>query len=91
MPKSLESKPWSTPLQKITQASSFTHEGEQYIYTYLRDQGWHLVANEGRNAVSYRFMKEYNESVADADGGQDNYGLKILLAYYEYYNVFAGF
>jgi len=72
-------------------AQFFTHEGEQYIYTYLRDQGWHLVANEGRNAVSYRFMKEYNEAAADADGGQDNFGLKILLAYYEFYNVFAGF
>ena len=73
-------------------AQFFIHEGEQWIYTYLPDQGWHLVANEARSPVSYRFIKEYNESInANANGSQDNFGLKILLAYYEYYNVFAGF
>ncbi|MGC6418961.1 MAG: zinc-dependent metalloprotease [Bradymonadia bacterium] len=73
-------------------AQLFIHEGEQWIYTFLADQGWHLVANESRSPVSYRFIKEYNESInAGAGGDQDNFGLKILLAYYEFYNVFAGF
>jgi len=37
-------------------------------------------------------MKDYNEDLnASASESQDNYGLKILLAYYEYYNNFVGF
>jgi hypothetical protein len=70
----------------------FIHEGQQYAYTYLADQGWHLTASEGRSPVSYRFLKEYNDDVnAGANGNADNFVLKILLAYYEFYNVFAGF
>ena len=42
--------------------------------------------------MSYQFIREYNEALrANADTDQDNYGLKILLAYYEYYNNFVGF
>ena len=73
-------------------AQFFIHDGERYVYTYLADQGWHLVAREGRSPVSFQFIKDYNESInASARGDQDDFGLKILLAYYEYYNNFVGF
>ena len=37
-------------------------------------------------------MKDYNDALnGGASGTLDNYGLKILLAYYEYYNNFVGF
>lgn len=73
-------------------AQVFEHRGEQLVYTYLADRGWHLVSGRSRNPVSFQFMKEYNESLrAQGDDELDNYGLKILLAYYEYYNNFVGF
>ena len=73
-------------------AQFFVYEGQRYVYTYLDDQGWHLVAQESRSPVSFRFLKDYNESInASARGDQDTFGLKILLAYYEYYNNFVGF
>ncbi len=73
-------------------AQLFIHEGEEYAYTYLEDQGWHLVSNRSRSPVSFQFMKDYNEDLnAGRRGNLDNYGLKILLAYYEYYNNFVGF
>ncbi|HKP56126.1 MAG TPA: zinc-dependent metalloprotease [Polyangiales bacterium] len=70
----------------------FVHEGEQYIYTYLEDRGWHLVTNQSRSPVSFQFMREYNEDLnSGRTGDLDNYGLKTLLAYYELYNNFVGF
>ena len=73
-------------------AQIFVHEGEQYIYSYLEDQGWHLVANEARSPVSFQYMRDYNEALnGSRSGSQDNYGLKTLLAYYERYNNFVGF
>ncbi len=73
-------------------AQLFSHEGEQYVYTYLADRGWHLVSGRSRNPVSFQFIKEYNEKLrAQGNDTEDNYGLKILLAYYEYYNNFSGF
>ncbi|HKU44712.1 MAG TPA: zinc-dependent metalloprotease [Polyangiales bacterium] len=70
----------------------FVHDGEQYIYTYLADQGWHLVSNQSRSPVSFQFMREYNEALnSGRQGDLDNYGLKTLLAYYELYNNFVGF
>ena len=70
----------------------FNHEGEEYVYTYLEDRRWHLVAGKSRNPVSYQFIRDYNDSLNDgANTSLDNYGLKILLAYHEYYNNFVGF
>jgi uncharacterized protein DUF4953 len=70
----------------------FTNEGQEYVYTYLPDQNWHLVASRSRSPVSYQYMRDYNQSLnASASGTLDNYGLKILLAYYEFYNNFVGF
>ncbi len=73
-------------------AQVFDHRGEQLVYTYLPDRGWHLVSGRSRNPVSFQFMKEYNEALrAQGDAELDNFGLKILLAYYEFYNNFVGF
>jgi len=44
-------------------AQVFVHNGEQYVYTYLKDRGWHLVANASRSPVSFQYMKDYNESL----------------------------
>ncbi len=71
---------------------TFMHEGEEYVYTYLEDRSWHLVAGKSRSPVSFQFMRDYNESLnGSASDTLDNYGLKILLAYHEYYNNFVGF
>jgi hypothetical protein len=79
-------------LREDNPAQLFVHNGEQYIYTYLEDRGWHLVTNLSRSPVSYQFMREYNEDLnAGRTGNLDNYGLKTLLAYYEIYNNFVGF
>ena len=73
-------------------AQTFLRGGEEYIYTFLTDRSWHLVASKSKSPVSYQFMKEYNEGLrSDASADSDNYGLKILLAYYEYFNNFVGF
>lgn len=73
-------------------AQLFWHNGEEYVYTYLADRQWHLVASKSRSPVSYQYMKDYNEALnAEASTSLDTYGLKILLAYYEYYNNFQGF
>jgi len=70
----------------------FFHAGEEYVYTYLEDRDWHLVANRSRNPVSFSYMKDYNRSLnSHASESLDNFGLKILLAYYEYFNNFVGF
>ena len=70
----------------------FTFNGEEYVYTFLPDQGWHLVSNRSRAPVSYQYIRDYNQSLnGEADPDLDNFGLKILLAYYEYYNNFVGF
>jgi len=70
----------------------FTQNGEEYVYTFLPDQGWHLVASRSRSPVSYQYMRDYNQSLnAGASATLDDYGLKILLAYYELYNNFVGF
>jgi hypothetical protein len=70
----------------------FTDDGQEYVYTYLPDQNWHLVASRSRSPVSYQYVRDYNQSLnAGASGTLDNYGLKILLAYYEFYNNFVGF
>lgn len=79
-------------LREDNPAQLFVHDGEQYIYTYLEDRGWHLVTNLSRSPVSYQFMREYNEALnAGRRGDLDNYGLKTLLSYYELYNNFVGF
>lgn len=71
---------------------TFVLRGEQYVYTYLPDRNWHLVARKSRSPVSYQYLREYNEALnAGADPDLDNYGLKILLAYYEYFNNFVPF
>ncbi|MCB9546198.1 MAG: zinc-dependent metalloprotease [Myxococcales bacterium] len=71
---------------------TFVYDSELYVYTYLPDRNWHLVARASRSPVSYQYLREYNESLnAGADPDLDNYGLKILLAYYEYFNNFVGF
>ncbi|MCU0693060.1 MAG: zinc-dependent metalloprotease [Polyangiaceae bacterium] len=73
-------------------AGLFSHKGEQYVHSFLPDQSWHLVASKSRSPVSYQFMKDYNEAVrGEASASEDTYGLKILLAYYEYFNNFVGF
>jgi hypothetical protein len=70
----------------------FTNDGQEYVYTYLPDQNWHLVASRSRSPVSYQYVRDYNQSLnASASGTLDNYGLKMLLAYYEFYNNFVGF
>lgn len=73
-------------------SQTFVKDGEEYVYTYLDDRSWHLVAAKSKSPVSYQFIKEYNENLnGNGDDTTDNYGLKILLAYYEYYNNFVGF
>ena len=70
----------------------FVHNGEEYVYTFLDDRDWHLVANRSRNPVSFSYIKDYNRALnSDANDTRDNFGLKILLAYYEYFNNFVGF
>ena len=83
-------------LREATRADNpiraFMFEGEEYVYTYLADRNYHLVANKSKSPVSYQYIRDYNEALyARADDDLDNYGLKILLAYYEYYNNFVGF
>lgn len=72
-------------------AQTFVHNGEEYVYTFLPDRSWHLVSGRSRSPVSFQFMKDYNESLRTGSETEDNFGLKILLAYYEYYNNFQGF
>jgi hypothetical protein len=72
-------------------AQTFEHRGEQWC-----TRTWPIAAGTwsraARGPVSFQFMKEYNESLrAQGDDELDSYGLKILLAYYEYYNNFVGF
>ncbi|MEQ9499728.1 MAG: zinc-dependent metalloprotease [Deltaproteobacteria bacterium] len=70
----------------------FVHDGEEYTYTYLADQGWHLTAGKSRSPVSFQYIRDYNDDLnAGASETLDNFGLKILLAYYEYFNNFVGF
>jgi hypothetical protein len=70
----------------------FTQDGQEYVYTFLPDQGWHLVSSRSRSPVSYQYMRDYNQALnAGADDTLDDYGLKILLAYFEFYNNFVGF
>lgn len=70
----------------------FSSGGQEYVYTYLPDRSWHLVSSKSRSPVSYQFMRDYNESLnGTASTSLDSYGLKILLAYHEYYNNFVGF
>jgi hypothetical protein len=70
----------------------FIFEGETYVYTYLPDRNWHLVARKSRSPVSFQFMRDYNDSLnSGASTSLDNYGLKIMLAYHEYFNNFQGF
>ena len=71
---------------------TFVHDGEEYVYTYLDDRRWHLVAGKSRSPVSFQFIRDYNDSLNDgANSSLDSYGLKILLAYHEFYNNFVGF
>lgn len=64
----------------------------EYAYTYLQDRGWHLVAGKSRSPVSYQYIRDYNESLrGGASDSLDNYGLKVLLAYHEYYNNLSGY
>ena len=71
---------------------TFVYDGEEYVYIFLPDRTWHLVAGRSRSPVSFQFMRDYNEALnGGASAGLDNYGLKILLAYHEYYNNFVGY
>ena len=73
-------------------SQTFVKDGEEYVYTYVTDRAWHLVAAKSKSPVSYQFIKEYNENLnGNGDDTTDNYGLKILLAYYEYFNNFVGY
>ena len=73
-------------------SQTFVKDGEEFVYTFMADRSWHLVAGRSRSPVSFQFLKEYNDTLnGEADPDEDNYGLKILLAYYEYYNNFVGF
>lgn len=73
-------------------AQLFEHNGEQYVYAYVPDRGFHLVANRSRNPVSFKFIRDFNEDMNElAEDTNDNYGLKIMLAYYEYFNNFSGY
>ena len=70
----------------------FVHEAETYVYSYLPDRNWHLVARKSRSPVSFQYMRDYNNALnSGASGSLDNFGLKILLAYHEYFNNFQGF
>jgi hypothetical protein len=85
-----------TALERATATGNssqvFIENAEEFVYTYLPDQAWHLVASRSRSPVSYQFMRDYNESLnSSRNGDQDNHGLKTLLAYYEFYNNFVGF
>ncbi len=83
---------WNTLDTSHNESKIFIHHGEQWVYTFLPDRTWHLVANASRSPVSYQFIREYNESLnAEASISLDNYGLKTLLAYYEFFNNFVGF
>ncbi|MBK8012173.1 MAG: zinc-dependent metalloprotease [Deltaproteobacteria bacterium] len=70
---------------------TFVHDGEVYVYTFLPDRAWHLVARQSRSPVSFQFMRDYNAELNTGSESQDNFGLKTLLAYHEYYNNFVGF
>ncbi len=71
---------------------TFLHKGEEYVYTYLEDRAWHLVARKTRSPVSFQYIRDYNDSLyGGADRDKDTYALKILLAYHDYYNNFVGF
>jgi hypothetical protein len=72
-------------------AKFFFVNGEQYVYSYETERNWHLVARKSESPVSFSYMKDYNEALAAGDTGTDNFGLKILLAYHEYYNNFSGY
>jgi hypothetical protein len=76
-----------------TLSQTFLRDGEEYIYSYLPDRSWHLVASKskapGQPTSTSRSTTRRLRSDASAD--TDNYGLKILLAYYEYFNNFVGF
>lgn len=73
-------------------SQTFVKDGEEFVYTFMADRAWHLVAGRSRSPVSFQFLKEYNDTLnGEANPDEDNYGLKILLAYYEYYNNFVGF
>jgi hypothetical protein len=64
----------------------------EYAYTYLADRGWHLVAGKSRSPVSYQYIRDYNEELkGSASGDLDTYGLKVLLAYHEYFNNLSGY
>lgn len=70
---------------------TFEWKGESYIYAYIADQEWHLVASQSRSPVSYQFIRDFNEDISENRGSLDNYDLKTLLSYYEFYNNFVGF
>ena len=79
-------------LSRDNPAQHFVHEGENYVYVYLPERAWHLVAGKSRSPVSFQYISDYNESLnASASRTADTFGLKILLAYYEYFNNFTGF
>ena len=70
----------------------FIHNAETYVYTYLADRNWHLVARKSRSPVSFQYMRDYNNSLnSGASGSLDTYGLKVMLSYHEYFNNFQGF
>jgi len=82
----------ATALAAGNSGQLFEFNGEEYVYTYLAERGFHLVSNRSRSPVSFKFMRDYNERLNElADDTADNYGLKTMLAYYEYFNNFSGY
>ena len=71
---------------------TFQHNGDTYVYTYIRDRGWHLIASRSRNPVSYKYILDYNmEILEQGNGRQSDFGLKLLLSYYEFFNNPSGY
>lgn len=63
-----------------------------YVYTYLADRGWHLVANKSRNPNSYQFMQDYNQTLLGAASTTEGtFGLKTNIAAHEYFNNPSGY
>jgi hypothetical protein len=71
---------------------TFEHNGESYVYTYLPERNWHLVAGMSRNRHSYKTLVEYNEALrANTSRTMDSYALKLLVALHERFNNFSGY
>ena len=87
-----EAKPNASNTGPSNPGQAFLFGGEEYVYTYLPDRNWHLVARKSRSPVSFQYMRDYNNSLnSGASGSLDTFGLKVMLSYHEYFNNFQGF